>query len=48
MVFLGLFFILAIVLFAPFLIKKIEEELELFLFIMGSVALASRRSGAFL
>ncbi|MDP2921297.1 MAG: DUF1646 family protein [Candidatus Omnitrophota bacterium] len=38
MVFLGLFVILAIVLFAPFLIKKVEEELELFLFIMGSIA----------
>ena len=26
-------------LFAPFLVKKVEEELEIFLFIMGSVAL---------
>ena len=40
MVFLGLFIILAIVLFAPFLIKKVEEELELFLFVMGFIAVA--------
>ena len=38
MVLLGLFAILATVLFAPFLVKKIEQELEIFLFIMGGVA----------
>jgi predicted cation transporter len=38
MILSGLLIILAIVLFAPFLIKKVEEELELFLFIMGSIA----------
>jgi predicted cation transporter len=38
MVFLGLFAILIMVLFAPFLVKKVEEELEIFLFIMGLVA----------
>lgn len=36
--FAGLFVILALVLFAPFLVKKVEEELELFLFIMGCIA----------
>ncbi len=35
----GLFIILAIVLFAPFLVKKIEEELEFFLFVMGCMSL---------
>ncbi|MDD5611365.1 MAG: DUF1646 family protein, partial [Candidatus Omnitrophica bacterium] len=35
MSFTGLFIILATVLFAPFKVKKIEEELEIFLFIMG-------------
>ncbi len=34
----GLFVILAIVLCAPFLVKKIEEELEIFLFVMGVIA----------
>jgi len=34
----GLFVILVIVLFAPFLIKKAEEELEIFLFAMGVIA----------
>lgn len=38
MVFLGLFAILAVVLFIPFLVKKVEEELEIFLFIMGCIA----------
>ena len=38
MVFLGLFAILAAVLFLPFLVKKVEEELEIFLFIMGCIA----------
>jgi len=40
MILFGLFTILAIVLFAPFLIRKIEEELEIFLFIMGCVAIS--------
>ena len=35
MIYLGLFTILAVVLFLPFLVKKVEEELEIFLFIMG-------------
>jgi predicted cation transporter len=38
MVFIGLFVILAIVLIAPFSIKRIEEELEISLFIMGCIA----------
>ena len=38
MIFLGLFAILVAVLFTPFLVKKVEEELEIFLFIMGTVA----------
>ena len=38
MVFPGLFTILAAVLFLPFLVKKVEEELEIFLFIMGCIA----------
>jgi len=38
MVFAGLFGILVIVLLAPFLIKKIEENLEVFLFTMGCIA----------
>jgi predicted cation transporter len=38
MIFSGLFVILAVVLFAPFLMKKVEEELEIFLFIMGCIA----------
>lgn len=38
MVFLGLFGILAVVLFGPFLVKKIEEELEIFLLVMGCVS----------
>jgi len=38
MVFIGLFVILAVVLFAPFLIKKVEENLEIFLFIIGVIA----------
>ena len=36
--FLGLFIILAVVLVAPFLVKKIEQQLEIFLFIMGCLA----------
>ena len=38
MVFLGLFVILGIVLCAPFSVKRIEEELEIFLFVMGCIA----------
>jgi len=38
MVLFGLFAILAVVLFAPFLVKKVEEELEIFLFVMGCIA----------
>lgn len=38
MVLIGLFAMLAVVLFAPFSIKIIEEELEIFLFIMGCIA----------
>ena len=35
----ALFVILALVLFLPFLVKKVEENLELFLFAMGALAL---------
>jgi len=38
MIFLGLFIILVIVLIAPFSVKVIEEELEIFLFVMGCAA----------
>jgi len=38
MVFNGLFIILAVVLFAPFLVKRVEENLEVFLFVMGCIA----------
>jgi predicted cation transporter len=38
MIFTGLYIILAIVFLAPFSVKKIEEELEVFLFIMGCLA----------
>jgi len=38
MIFIGLFIILVIVLLAPFSVKVIEEELEIFLFIMGCLA----------
>lgn len=38
MVFSGLLVILAVVLFVPFLVKKVEEELEIFLFVMGCIA----------
>jgi predicted cation transporter len=41
MVFTGLIIILLIVLFLPFLIKKIEEELEIFLFVMGCLAVTA-------
>lgn len=34
----ALFFIMGLVLILPFAVKKVEEELELFLFIMGSLA----------
>jgi len=37
-IYIELFSILAIVLLLPFLIKKIEEEIEVFLFIMGIIA----------
>jgi len=37
-VYFGLFLIMAMVLALPFLVKKIEEELEIFLFVMGCVA----------
>ena len=40
MIFLGLFIILAVVLFLPFSVKIIEEELEIFLFLMGCVAVS--------
>jgi predicted cation transporter len=39
MIFLGLSIILAIVLIAPFSIKIIEEELEVFLFVTGCIAI---------
>ena len=39
MIFISLFIILAIVLVAPFSVKIIEEELEIFLFVMGCIAL---------
>ena len=38
MIFLGLFLILVVVLVAPFSVKKVEEELEVFLFVMGCLA----------
>jgi len=38
MIIIGLFAILILVLFLPFLLKKVEENLEAFLFIMGCVA----------
>jgi len=38
MIFIGLFFILAVVLIAPFSVKIIEEELEIFLFARGCIA----------
>lgn len=38
MIFIGLFIILGIVLLAPFSVKKVEEELEVFLFVMGCLA----------
>ncbi len=38
MIFIGLFIILALVLIAPFSVKRIEEELEIFLFVMGCFA----------
>ena len=38
MVLIGLLIILGVVLSAPFLFKKIEEELEIFLFVMGAAA----------
>jgi predicted cation transporter len=38
MVFIGLFVILALVLLLPFFVKKVEEELEIFLFLMGCLA----------
>ncbi|MDD5681283.1 MAG: DUF1646 family protein [Candidatus Omnitrophica bacterium] len=37
MIFIGLFIILAVVLIAPFSVKKVEEELEIFLFIIGCI-----------
>ncbi|MCX5711503.1 MAG: DUF1646 family protein, partial [Candidatus Omnitrophica bacterium] len=39
MVFIGLFLILGIVLVAPFSVKRVEEELEISLFVMGCFAL---------
>lgn len=36
--FLGLFAVLIIVLALPFFVKKVEEELEVFLFVMGCLA----------
>jgi len=38
MILIGLLFILAVVLLAPFSVKIIEEELEAFLFVMGCIA----------
>ena len=38
MVFTGLFVILGLVLFLPFLVKKVEKELEAFLFAAGCIA----------
>lgn len=38
MIFIGLFIILGIVLLAPFSVKRVEEELEIFLFAMGCLA----------
>jgi len=39
MIFIGLFIILAVVLIAPFSVKIIEEELEIFLFVIGCIAI---------
>ena len=39
MILIGLLFILAVVLIAPFSVKIIEEELEIFLFVMGCIAI---------
>ncbi len=39
MIFIGLFIILAIILIAPFSVKIIEEELEIFLFVIGCIAI---------
>ncbi|MDO8662959.1 MAG: DUF1646 family protein [Candidatus Omnitrophota bacterium] len=38
MIFIGLFIILALVLVAPFSVKRVEEELEIFLFVMGCLS----------
>lgn len=38
MIFIGLFIILGVVLLAPFSVKRVEEELEIFLFAMGCLA----------
>ena len=35
---IGLFIILILVLFLPFTVKKVEQNLEVFLFIMGIAA----------
>jgi len=35
---IGLIIILLVIFILPFLVKKIEEELEIFLFIMGILA----------
>lgn len=49
MVFTGLFVILAMVLFLPFAVKRVEEELEIFLFIMGCLAVSlTRQWGSYL
>ena len=47
MIIIGLFIILALVLVAPFSVKRIEEELEIFLFVMGcfAVTVTSQWSG---
>jgi len=39
MIFIGLFIILAVVLIAPFSVKVIEEELEVFLFVIGCIVI---------
>ncbi len=41
MIFIALFIILMVVLLAPFVVKKVEEDLEIFLFIMGCIAVTA-------
>ena len=42
---IGLFILMGLVLVLPFFVKRVEEELEIFLFIMGIVRLVFRDSG---